>query len=136
MTEAELRRAILCERGASIMALDGMPPVLTVDCPGDCMAHLLGYRGMYVTPLRTLHGYATPTRGDLGLGWPDLCLIGRGRVVFAELKSERGDVRPEQWAVGDMLRAVAEWYVWRPKELDDGTIYRTLADGPAHARRR
>lgn len=135
MTEGDLRRAILCERGSTLVSLDGMPPMLTVDCPGDCIAHLLGFRGMYVTPLRTAHGYQTPTRGDLGVGWPDLTLIGRGRVVFAELKGERGVVQPEQWAVGALVGEVAEHYVWRPADLDHGVIYRALRDGPPRGAR-
>lgn len=49
-------------------------------------------------------------------GLPDLILVRRGRVIFAELKTERGKLRPAQrdW-IAD-LEAVegVETYVWRP----------------------
>jgi VRR-NUC domain len=49
-------------------------------------------------------------------GFPDLTLW-RERVVFAELKTERGRVTRDQWAVLDGLRAAgAEVYVWRPSD--------------------
>jgi hypothetical protein len=48
-------------------------------------------------------------------GFPDLCLVRRGRLVFAELKSERGKATPEQqgWLI-DVANAAAESYLWRP----------------------
>jgi hypothetical protein len=51
-------------------------------------------------------------------GWPDLVIVGNG-VVFVELKTERGRVRPEQQAWHDDLkRAGAEVYIWRPSHWD------------------
>lgn len=53
-------------------------------------------------------------------GWPDLVLVRRPRVVFAELKSERGAPTAEQEAWLDELRACGqEAYVWRPSQLDE-----------------
>lgn len=52
-------------------------------------------------------------------GFPDLVLVKGERVIFAELKSEQGRVRPEQveWlerlSVAKEMKAV----VWRPSEL-------------------
>lgn len=137
MSEAELRRAIACDRRGEL-APDGL---LVTDCPGDCMAHLLGWAAMYVGPLRTAHGWRTPTRGELGAGWPDLTLVrarpagpptrGPGRVVFAELKRDGVELPARQLAVLLGLRAAdQEVYVWRPCDLDSGRIYRTLRDGP------
>lgn len=51
-------------------------------------------------------------------GFPDLVLV-RDRVIFAELKSAAGKVRPEQGAWIDALRdAGADVHLWRPSDLD------------------
>jgi hypothetical protein len=49
-------------------------------------------------------------------GWPDLVLVRGPRLIAAELKSERGRVRPEQRVWLDALAAVpgAETFLWRP----------------------
>jgi hypothetical protein len=47
-------------------------------------------------------------------GFPDLVLV-RERVVYAELKSDKGRLRPEQTVWLERLQgAGAEAYVWRP----------------------
>jgi len=52
-------------------------------------------------------------------GFPDLVLCRPTRVVYAELKSEKGKVTPEQSAWLEDLRACRqEVYVWRPTDLD------------------
>lgn len=53
-------------------------------------------------------------------GFPDLTLWGRGRIIFAELKRETGELSPKQVEVITGLRANgAEVYVWRPRDLDE-----------------
>ncbi len=49
-------------------------------------------------------------------GWPDLALVRTGRLVLAELKSEKGQVTRDQRAWLETLRTVPglEVYVWRP----------------------
>lgn len=49
-------------------------------------------------------------------GFPDLVLARPPRLVFAELKGERGRLTPAQAAWGELLAACpgAEYYVWRP----------------------
>jgi hypothetical protein len=48
-------------------------------------------------------------------GFPDAVLVKRPRVIFAELKSDRGKVTPAQRAWIDELRACGqEVYIWRP----------------------
>ena len=56
-------------------------------------------------------------------GLPDLILIRRGqdgrpgRVIFAELKSQKGRLRPEQRDVLAMLATCpVESYLWRPSD--------------------
>ena len=51
-------------------------------------------------------------------GWPDLVLLKDGRMIAAELKSERGRVTREQQAWLDGLGTIAgvESYLWRPAD--------------------
>lgn len=77
-------------------------------------------------------------------GFPDLCMVRGPRLIFAELKTDKGKVTPEQeaWLV-DLGRVRAfmslcsftegelrpheprlEVYVWRPADLEDA--YRVL----------
>ena len=52
-------------------------------------------------------------------GWPDLVLIRRPRVVFAELKAERGRLTDDQAATLAELRACGqEVYLWRPSDWE------------------
>jgi len=54
-------------------------------------------------------------------GFPDLVLVRGNQMVFAELKSERGKVRPEQRMWLDALEKVCdvEVYLWRPHNWDE-----------------
>ncbi len=54
-------------------------------------------------------------------GFPDWTLAKPGRLIFAELKTESGKVRPEQLAWLDLLATVpgVEAYLWRPSQLDE-----------------
>ena len=54
-----------------------------------------------------------------GKGFPDLVLAHKSRgLIFAELKTERGKVSPQQkiWALA--ITPWAEWYLWRPSQID------------------
>lgn len=59
-------------------------------------------------------------------GFPDLVLARAGRIVFAELKSMAGQVRPEQqrWLDALALNPAVETFVWRP--TDWPSVERTL----------
>ncbi len=47
-------------------------------------------------------------------GFPDLVLV-RERVVFAELKTEKGRASPAQWKwIDALIGAGQETHVWRP----------------------
>ena len=81
-------------------------------------------------------GFQDPTTGKwkhsrrIGPGFPDLVLVHpkRGRLIFAELKAEKGKLKPHQQEWLDALdnarskdkpghtHMVA---VWRPSDLDD-----------------
>lgn len=81
------------------------------------LAKLHGWRSAHFRPAMTRAGkWVTPVQGD-GAGFPDLVLVRGTRLIFAELKSAKGTVAPEQteW----LLRlggAGVECYVWRPKD--------------------
>jgi VRR-NUC domain-containing protein len=83
------------------------------------VARLAGWRVAHFRPARTDKGWRTPVTAD-GAGWPDLVLVRPPRIVFAELKSERGKVRPEQTEWLDVLRLLpgTEVYLWRPNDWD------------------
>jgi hypothetical protein len=53
-------------------------------------------------------------------GYPDLCLAKPGRLIYAELKSEKGKVSDKQREWLDTLKAAgAEAYVWRPSQFEE-----------------
>lgn len=72
------------------------------------VVHLASMRGWQV-----YHDYDSRRSAA---GFPDLCLVRDGRVLFAELKTERGRLRTEQraWLVALGLCAGVEVYLWRP----------------------
>lgn len=77
----------------------------------------------YGQPAPDLDGLVFHPRFSVGseAGWPDLVLIRLRdqRVLFRELKSDRGRVSPRQTAVIGLLRAVGlDAGVWRPSDLD------------------
>ena len=85
------------------------------------VAKLAGWRSLHIRPARRSDGsWRTPVAGD-GRGWPDLTLVRAPRLVFAELKSERGKLRPEQSDWLDVLRLLpqAEVFVWTPADWDE-----------------
>ncbi len=108
------------------------------------LAELLGWTWCHWRPLRNGRGiWQVPVEGPLGKGWPDLTLVRvrDRRLVFAELKRETEDPKPEQLAVLETLRDLAgessdtlttciEVHVFRPSDLADpveqSRIYRVL----------
>ena len=82
------------------------------------LAKLCGWRVAHFRPAMNRRGvWATQMQGDPG--FPDLVLAREGRVIFAELKSERGKMTPDQqawrWALG-AGRVGCTAYVWRPAD--------------------
>jgi hypothetical protein len=77
----------------------------------------------FVRDLALLRGWLVHHAGDSrrsDAGLPDLILVRPPRVVFAELKTERGRLRPEQKLWIDALGACPgiEAYLWRPSDSD------------------
>jgi len=61
-------------------------------------------------------------------GFPDLVLCKDGRVIFAELKSQKGPIRKAQqeWLDNLQMNNSVEVYLWRPADIDG--IHRLLLD--------
>ena len=69
-----------------------------------------------VIELAELNGflvYHTHDSRKSAKGFPDLVMARTERVVFAELKTEKGLVSREQWL---WLAALPNAYVWRPSD--------------------
>ena len=59
-------------------------------------------------------------------GFLDLVIVG-STVLYVELKTDKGRIRPEQQIWIDALNAAGQTaVVWRPQHLKDGTIAGTL----------
>ncbi len=61
-------------------------------------------------------------------GFPDLVLARRGRIIFAELKTDKGRLMPKQLEWMATLQTVevetdgiVSAYIWRPNQLDQIT---------------
>lgn len=65
-------------------------------------AGLFGWQVVHFRPAKTRKGYRTAYQGDGG--FPDLVLARNACVIFAELKTDAGRVRADQW---DWLAAFA-----------------------------
>lgn len=86
------------------------------------LAQTFGWLVAHFRPARTAHGWRTPVTAD-GAGFPDLVLVhpgthpGGGRVLFRELKADRGKITAQQAAWLSMLDAAgADACVWQPWE--------------------
>ncbi|HUT78006.1 MAG TPA: hypothetical protein VM285_09985 [Polyangia bacterium] len=85
------------------------------------VARLFDWEWVHFRPARTAHGWATPVEGPLGTGFPDLILVRGSRLIFAELKSDKGKLTVHQEVAQATLSGIpcAEVYVWRPRDFDD-----------------
>ena len=82
------------------------------------MAHALGWFIAHFRPAMTAWGWRTAVSAD-GAGFPDLVLVRGDRIIFAELKSETGQISPAQEKWLDALMATGvEVYVWFPRDFD------------------
>lgn len=96
----------------------------------------LGFLVAHFKPLQMNGKWWTPVQAD-GKGFPDIVGVKGRRLLFVELKSEEGWVKPDQRRWIDALSALTyselgdavEVYVWKPRHWHDGTIGRVLGDG-------
>jgi hypothetical protein len=84
------------------------------------LAKLTGWRTAHFRPAKTSKGWRTPVSGD-GEGFPDLVLVRPPVVLFAELKSGKGKLRPGQRAwLEDLKRCPGvEARLWRPRDFEE-----------------
>lgn len=85
-------------------------------------AELVGWTWCHFRPARTDKGYRTAMSGRKG--FPDLVFAHSGRVLFVELKTQRGVVSADQRHWLDQLGEHAR--LWRPADWNSGEIIRTL----------
>jgi hypothetical protein len=77
--------------------------------------------------LGLLSFHSTDSRRDTSAGFPDLVISGQGGVLYRELKSERGRLRPEQldW-LSRLTQGGADAAIWRPSDMTSGRIKEEL----------
>ena len=74
--------------------------------------------------LRGWHHYHTHDSRGSAEGFPDLVLIrtreNDGRIIFAEIKAQKGVASPEQkiWLTLLAATGMVEVYLWRPSDWD------------------
>lgn len=92
-------------------------------------AHRLGWKVAHFPTSPTQRRGETVWRTSVsadGKGFPDLVLV-RERVVFAELKTDRGAKSSDQlWWESDLLNAGAEFHIWRPRDYSAGAVDKVL----------
>ncbi len=90
-------------------------------------AHDFHWRAVHFRAARTIQGWRTPLQGPTAKGFPDMVLVRDGRILFRELKAEKGKLTPEQaeW-IDALLLAGQDAGVWRPSGWLDGTIVKAL----------
>lgn len=95
------------------------------------VAKILGYRVMHARPAWTGKGYRTAIQGHAG--FPDLCIVGNGRLLFRELKAGKGTLSSEQ---AEWIRALeaagADVGVWTDEDWSAGLIEADLRRGTRH----
>jgi len=120
--------------GASVR-IEAAPPRLAADVSEKDfqqtvieLAQNCGWMVAHFRPVRIQRAdgsvyYETPAAAD-GAGFPDLVLV-RDRVIFAELKAQKGRLSEGQleWKAA-LLGAGAVWRLWRPSDIE--TIHEEL----------
>lgn len=80
----------------------------------------------YCRDLGVIRFHVHDSRG-MTPGFPDDVLIGRRGLLWRELKSQGGQLSPEQHNVRQALKSAGQdWALWRPADLVSGEILRQL----------
>lgn len=116
-------------RTTSGYCMDCQPTLLEADLQAAIIetARTFGWRVAHFRPARTKHGWKTAVAAD-GKGFPDLVLVRGDRLIFAELKSDRGKPSPDQeaWLAGLELVAQAcdlvEVHLWTPADWPERIV--------------
>lgn len=84
------------------------------------LAVMYGWAYLHIRPgLNQRGSWRTPISGALGAGWPDLVLVRGERMVFAELKSEKGKLTAAQVTVLNALEETGhEVFCWKPSDWE------------------
>jgi hypothetical protein len=97
------------------------------------LAHLFHWRVAHFRTAMNARGvHMTPVAAD-GKGWPDLVLVNplHHRILFREVKADRGRLSPEQEQWGAWLTSAGQdWGVWQPRDWDT-VVVPTLTAGNA-----
>lgn len=81
------------------------------------LLNLFGWRWCHFRPARTEHGWRTALSGYQG--FLDYIVARGDKLIFAELKSEKRKLTPQQQEWLDTLKACGqEVYVWRPADIE------------------
>jgi hypothetical protein len=84
------------------------------------LAAELDWRWMHVRPARSSRPgvWLTAVDGPLGVGWPDLFLVRGDRSLAIEVKTDRGELSPEQRDVlARLSMAGVETFVATPETM-------------------
>lgn len=93
-------------------------------------AQRLGWRVAHFPRVNPEGRWRTAVAAD-AKGYPDLTMLRGSRLIFAELKTDKGRLRPDQRAwIEQLCHASAmsygfEVYLWRPRDWHD--VQRLLA---------
>jgi hypothetical protein len=110
--DKSMRRATTRIRGAGGMLEQDLQ---------DAIVEMCQWFGLYV-----YHPYDSRRSTS---GYPDLTIIAKGGVMFRELKTEKGHLRPDQAKVLELLRLSGQDAgVWRPSDLALGNIRQELQE--------
>ena len=92
------------------------------------LAHIFHWRVTHFRPAQTTKGWRTAVSAD-GMGFPDLVLAREGRLIFIEVKSERGKLSLEQSEWLEVLKATGkcETFLLYPSDFD--IIVKILGEG-------
>ena len=83
------------------------------------LAHIYDWTVAHFRPAMKQDGsWRTAVAAD-GTGFPDLVLVRPPRLIFAEVKSEKGKVTSEQssW-LRNLAEAKQDVYLWRPSDWE------------------